>query len=144
VILDVLAAASRGQNARPKTFHPSVAAGSFVDIAAVDESYRLKNVAFGTWLGFLASIGTSFFLRTCVDLHCSGFFRVFVMPNAKSRHGKADILSDLEQTYTLLINKTLWITDGTTVLFAVCGFFITRSTAGPPHELSAVQGGCPC
>jgi len=39
--------------------------------------------------------------------------------------GKTDILSDPEQTYTLLIHKTLWIRGWITALFNVRRFLIT-------------------
>jgi hypothetical protein len=52
--------------------------------------------------------------------------------------GKTDILSDPEQTYTLVIHKTLWIRGWITALFNVRRFLITPHARKTASLLSRV------
>ena len=77
----------------------------------------------------------------------------FVSPVLHPPTGKTDILSDWNQTYTLVIHKTVWITPWITTLLDVRRFLITpqsenstncypskpRSMQGPTPELCALQ-----
>jgi hypothetical protein len=112
-------------------------------LAAAGESYRLK-------IEVLEAAPHSFlnydvFLKLAPVFHSVSAF--IDLPDARNRlcHvGKNDILSDPEQTYTLVIHKTMWITYRTTVLFAVHQIFISSSRPtcfpscpGQPPELHA-------
>ena len=58
----------------------------------------------------------------------------FVSPALHPPTGKTDILSDWNQTYTLVIHKTVWITQWITTLFDVRRFLITpQSVQNAPN-----------
>lgn len=71
----------------------------------------------------------------------------FVSPAVLPPTGKTDILSDWNQTYTLVIHKTLWITPWITTLFDVRRFLITPRRANPPNcypsKPRSMQGSTP-
>ena len=63
----------------------------------------------------------------------------FVSPALHLPTGKTDILSDWNQTYTLVIHKTVWITQWITTLFDVRRFLITPGCAKPHTSYPALS-----